>query len=87
MTLQNIYINAYYIYIYIHVYIIITISLQLYFTIFRQLPISISNGLSNNSSSKQVFDMSNSEYEKALRESGYKNVKFLNKKKKLNLYR
>ena len=37
----------------------------------KQLPISISNRLSNNSSNKQVFDMSKSEYGKALRESGY----------------
>ena len=32
--------------------------------------------LSNNSSNKQVFDMSKGEYEKALRES-HKNVKFI----------
>ena len=42
--------------------------------IIKQLPISISNRLSNNSSNKQVFDMSKNEYEKALRGSGYKNV-------------
>ena len=42
--------------------------------IIKQLPISISNRLSNNSSNKQVFDMSKGEYEKALRESGYKDV-------------
>ena len=42
--------------------------------IMKQLPISISNRLSNYSSNKQVFDMSKGEYEKALRESGYKIV-------------
>ena len=36
----------------------------------KQLPISISNRLLNNSSNKQVFDISKSKYEKALRESG-----------------
>ena len=36
----------------------------------KQLPISISNLLSNNYSSKQVFDMSKGECKKALRESG-----------------
>ena len=45
--------------------------------IIKQLPISISNRLSNNSSNKQVFDMSKDEYEKALRESGYKNVSLI----------
>ena len=38
--------------------------------IIKQLLTSISNRLSNNSSNKQVFDMSKSEYEKALRERG-----------------
>ena len=38
--------------------------------IIKQLLTSISNRLSNNSSNKQVFDMSKSEYEKALRDSG-----------------
>ena len=38
--------------------------------IVKQLLISISNRLSNNSLNKQVFDMSKGEYEKALRESG-----------------
>ena len=42
--------------------------------IIKQLPTSISNRLSNNSSNKQVFEMSKGEYEKALRESGYRNV-------------
>ena len=42
--------------------------------IVKQLLISISKRLSNNSSNKQVFDMSKGEYEKALRESGYKDV-------------
>ena len=37
--------------------------------IIKQLLISINNRLSNNSSNKQVFDMSKGEYEKALRES------------------
>ena len=41
--------------------------------IIKQLPTSISNRLSNNFSNKQVFEMSKSEYEKAQRESGYKN--------------
>ena len=45
--------------------------------IIKQLPISISNRLSNNSSNKPAFDMSKSEYEKALRESGYKNVSLI----------
>ena len=47
-----------------------------------QLPTSISNCLSNNSSNKQVFDMSKGEYEKALRESGYKNVSLIYTDKK-----
>ena len=38
--------------------------------IIKQLPISINNRLSNNSSNKQVFDRSKGEYEKALRDSG-----------------
>ena len=50
--------------------------------IIKQLPISISNRLSNNSSNKQVFDMSKGEYEKALRESGYKNVSLVYTDKK-----
>ena len=50
--------------------------------IIKQLPISISNRLSNNSSNKQVFDMSKGEYEKALRESGYKNVSLIHTDKK-----
>ena len=50
--------------------------------IINQLPISISNRLSNNSSNKQVFDMSKGEYEKALRESGYKNVSLIYTDKK-----
>ena len=37
--------------------------------IIKQLLMSINNRLSNNSSNKQVFDMSKGEYEKALRES------------------
>ena len=45
--------------------------------IVKQLPIYISNRLSNNSSNKQVFDMSKVEYEKAVRESGYKNVSLI----------
>ena len=46
--------------------------------IIKQLPISISNRLSNNSyNNKPAFDMSKSEYEKALRESGYKNVSLI----------
>ena len=50
--------------------------------IIKQLPTSISNRLSNNSSNKQVFDMSKGEYEKALRESGYKNVSLIYADKK-----
>ena len=50
--------------------------------IIKQLPISISNRLSNNSSNKQVFDMSKGEYEKALRESGYKNASLVYADKK-----
>ena len=42
--------------------------------IIKQLPTSISNCLSNNSSNKQVFEMSKGEYEKVLKESGYKKV-------------
>ena len=42
--------------------------------IIKQLPISISNRLSNNSSNKQVFDISKGEYEKFLRESSCTNV-------------
>ena len=50
--------------------------------IVKQLPISISNRLSNNSSNNQVFDMSKGEYEKALRESGSKNVSLIYTDKK-----
>ena len=45
--------------------------------IIKQLPISISNRLSNNCSNKQIFNMSKGEYEKALRKSGYKNVSWV----------
>ena len=38
---------------------------------------NISNRLSNNSSNKQVFDISKGEYEKALRESGYENISLI----------
>ena len=47
-----------------------------------KLSISISNRSSNNSSNKHVFDMSKCEYEKALRESGYKNVSLIYTDKK-----
>ena len=50
--------------------------------IIKQLPISISNRLSNNSSNKQTFEMSKGEYEKALRESAYKNVSLIYSDKK-----
>ena len=50
--------------------------------IINQLPTSISNRLSNNSSNRQVFEMSKGEYEKALRESGYKNVSLIYPDKK-----
>ena len=50
--------------------------------IIKQLPISISNRLSNNSSNKPAFDMSKGEYEKALRESRYKNVSLIYTDKK-----
>ena len=50
--------------------------------VIKQLPISISNRLSNNSSNKQVFDMSKGEYEKTLKESGYKNVSLIYTDKK-----
>ena len=45
--------------------------------IIKQLPIFISSLLSNNSSNKQVFDMSKGEYEKVLRKSGYRNVNLI----------
>ena len=50
--------------------------------IIKQLPTSISNRLLNNSSNKQVFDMSKGKYEKALRESGYKSVSLIYTDKK-----
>ena len=50
--------------------------------IVKQLPISISNSLSNNSSNNQVFDMSKGECEKALRESASKNVSLIYTDKK-----
>ena len=50
--------------------------------VIKQLSISISNLLSNNSSNKQVFGMSKGEYEKALRGSGYKNVNLIYADKK-----
>ena len=43
----------------------------------KQPPPSISNLLSINSSNKQVFEMPKGEYEKVLRESGYKNVSLI----------
>ena len=49
--------------------------------IIKQLPTSICNRLSNNSSKKQLFDTSKGEYEKALRESGYRHKKEKNKNK------
>ena len=45
--------------------------------IIKQLPISVNNRLSNNSSNKQIFDMSKGEYAKTLRESGYKNISLI----------
>ena len=50
--------------------------------IIKQLPISVNNRLSNNSSNQQDFDMSKGEYEKALRESGYKNISLTYTEKK-----
>ena len=50
--------------------------------IIKQLPTSISNRLSNTSSNKQVFERSKGEYEKVLRESGYKNVSLIYTDKK-----
>ena len=50
--------------------------------IIKQLPISISNYLSNNSLNKLFFDMSKGEYEKVLRESGYRNVSLVYKTKR-----
>ena len=50
--------------------------------IIKQLPISKSNHLSNNSSNKEVFDMSKGKYEKALGESGYKNASLIYTDKK-----
>ena len=48
----------------------------------KQLPISIINRLSNNFSNKEVFDKSKGEYEKALRESGYKSASLIYADKK-----
>ena len=42
--------------------------------IIKHLPDSVEERLSNNSSNKQVFNSAESEYEKALKDSGYKNV-------------
>ena len=50
--------------------------------IIKQLPISVSDRLSNNSSNKQVFDISKGKYGKTLRESGYRNVNFIYTDKK-----
>ena len=50
--------------------------------IIKQLRISISNRLSNNSSNNQVFDMSKGEYEKARRERANKNVSLIYTDKK-----
>ena len=50
--------------------------------IIKQLPTSISNLLSNNSSNKQVFEMSKGEHKKALRESRYKNLSLIYTDKK-----
>ena len=43
---------------------------------------SIRNRLSSNSSNNQLFDVSKGKYEKALRESGYKNVNLIYTDKK-----
>ena len=45
--------------------------------ILKQLLTSLINHLSNNSSYKQVFDMSKGEYDKAPKESSYKNVSLI----------
>ena len=50
--------------------------------VIKQVPISISNCLLNNSLNKQVFDMPKGEYEKDLRESGYKNISLIYTDKK-----
>ena len=42
--------------------------------IIKHLPDSVEERLSNNSSNKQVFNSAEPEYEKALKDSGYKNV-------------
>ena len=48
----------------------------------KQLPTSITNLLWNNPSNKQAFDTSKGEYEKALKESSYKNVSLIYEDKK-----
>ena len=50
--------------------------------IIKQLPISVSNRLSNNSSNKQVLICQKVNMKKALRESGYKNVSLIYTDKK-----
>ena len=52
--------------------------------IIKQIPISINNRLNQNSSNKQIFNTSKTEYEEALKNSGYKDfeLKFEPKKGK-----
>ena len=49
--------------------------------IINQLAKSLSDRLSNNSSNKQVFNISKGKHEKASRQRGYKNVSFIYKDK------
>ena len=50
--------------------------------IIKQLLTSITNCLSNNSSNKQVFNMSEGEYENVLRDGGYRDVGLIQTDKK-----
>ena len=45
--------------------------------VIKQLPTSISERLSNNSSSEEIFNASKYEYETALKNSGYQQTKFI----------
>ena len=49
--------------------------------VIKQLPISITERLSKNSSSKEIFQASEYEYEKALKNSGYQQTQLIFNKK------
>ena len=53
--------------------------------IIKQVPISINNRLNQNSSNEQIFNTSKTEYEEALKNSGYKDFELNTNLKKVNV--